>query len=92
MGQEIKTRHFSHDDFKHFTQRLEAETQLLGQWFADNQLSSHNLVGGYELEAWLIDNQGQPSPSNQQFLERANSPLLTPELAQFNVELNSFCN
>ena len=89
MGQEIKTRHFSHNDFKNFTQHLEAETQLLEQWFTDNQLSSHNLVGGYELEAWLIDKQGQPSPSNQQFLERANSPLLTPELAQFNVELNS---
>jgi len=89
MGQEIKTQHFSDDDFTHFAQCLEAETQLLAQWFADNQLSSHKLVGGYELEAWLIDKQGLPSPSNQQFLELADSPLLTTELAQFNVELNS---
>jgi len=89
MGEEINTRHFSSKDFTHFNQCLEAETQLLEKWFADNQFSTRGLVAGYELEAWLIDRQGMPSPSNQRFLEQANSPLLTPELAQFNVELNS---
>ena len=89
MGQEISTRHFSHSDFKHFEKRLNEETELLSQWFNDRQFSTHGLVGGYELEAWLIDSQALPSASNQQFLDLANSALLTPELAQFNVELNS---
>lgn len=88
MGQEIKTRHFTEDDFSHFKKRLDEETQLLGEWFADKRFSKRDLVGGYELEAWLIDRDAQPSSSNKAFLEAANSPLLTPELAQFNVELN----
>jgi gamma-glutamylcysteine synthetase len=89
MGQEIRSRHFTHQDFTHFKQCLSAETQLLAQWFADNQFSSRRLVCGYELEAILIDKYARPSPSNQRFLELVDSPLLTPELAQFNIELNS---
>ncbi|MCW9013631.1 MAG: glutamate-cysteine ligase family protein [Gammaproteobacteria bacterium] len=89
MGQEIKTSHFSAQDFDHFQQRLDEETRLLAQWFSDSQFAQHDLVAGYELEAWLIDSDGQPSPSNKKFLDAANSPLLTPELAQFNVELNT---
>jgi len=46
-------------------------------------------MAGYELEAWLVDDGCCPSSSNEAFLRQANSPLLTQELAQFNIELNA---
>ena len=88
MGQEIETSHFTPADFERFRQQLDDETQLLAHWFRQQNFSKRDLVAGYELEAWLIDSDGLPSPSNKRFLDVAQSPLLTPELAQFNVELN----
>jgi len=89
MGQEIKTSHFSSSDFENFKKSLDDETQYLKQLFIDNQFSSRDLMAGYEMEAWLIDKNAQPSPSNESFLKMADSPLLTSELAQFNVEINA---
>ena len=45
-------------------------------------------VGGFELEAWLIDDAAQPAPLNDVFLERLDNPMVVPELARFNIELN----
>lgn len=89
MGQEITKRHFSKKDFIRFQENLELETQLVAGWFQQKKFYSHQLQAGYELEACLIDQHARPYPCNQSFLKLANSPLLTSELAQFNVELNS---
>jgi gamma-glutamylcysteine synthetase len=89
MGQEIAREHFNKKDFAEFEQRLHDETQLLGHWFTDQVFSDSPPTGGYEVEAWLIDDQCYPAPINQAFLERVNSPLIVPELSTFNVELNS---
>jgi gamma-glutamyl:cysteine ligase YbdK (ATP-grasp superfamily) len=89
MGQEIKTSHFTALDFECFKQSLENETQYLKELFVKNKFSDRDLMAGYEMEAWLVDKNALPSSSNQAFLEKANSPLLTTELAQFNVELNA---
>ncbi|HEY9050896.1 MAG TPA: glutamate-cysteine ligase family protein [Gammaproteobacteria bacterium] len=89
MGQEISTSHFSPEDFDNYYQALEQETALLNDWFVSHRFSQRNLVAGYELEAWLIDQKSEPSASNHEFLQLANSPLLSPELARFNVELNN---
>jgi gamma-glutamyl:cysteine ligase YbdK (ATP-grasp superfamily) len=88
MGDEIAHSHFSAADFMAFEQRLEAETHLLGDWFRDRVFSSQVPVCGLELEAWLIDRDAMPAPRNQAFLEKMNDPLVVPELARFNVELN----
>jgi len=89
MGQEITTSHFSATDFDNFMLRLQAETAELKQWFEQGAFSSHTPVAGYEMEAWLIDGQARPAPRNAEFLEKANNPLYTAELAQFNIELNA---
>lgn len=89
MGQEITTSHFTAADFERFSQRLQRETGQLRHWFEAGQFSSHAPVAGYEMEAWLIDAQGQPAAANGQFLEAARNPLYTAELAQFNIELNT---
>jgi hypothetical protein len=88
MGDEITHSQFSAADFERFDLRLKEETRLLGQWFKDGTFSSSVPVCGLEMEAWLIDEQALPAPLNQQFLDSMNDPLVVPELAKFNVELN----
>jgi gamma-glutamyl:cysteine ligase YbdK (ATP-grasp superfamily) len=89
MGQEITTTHFSRQDFEHFQQRLEQETLLLGEWFKTGRLSDGEPVAGFEIEAWLLDEDYHPKPANQAFLQAFNNELASPELAQFNIELNT---
>jgi gamma-glutamyl:cysteine ligase YbdK (ATP-grasp superfamily) len=89
MGQEIDSSEFSADDFAEFQTRLERETALLAEWFDGEVFASDGPVGGFELEACLIDNNGGPAPLNQALLEKLDEPLVVPELATFNVEINS---
>ncbi|NNG14361.1 MAG: glutamate--cysteine ligase, partial [Gammaproteobacteria bacterium] len=88
MGEEIERSQFSEADFARFGTALEKETALLRSWFANGELSSRQATGGFELEAWLVDRQAQPSANNVAYLEALNNPLVVPELARFNVELN----
>jgi hypothetical protein len=89
MGQEIHTTHFSEDDFKRFRERLSLETELLRDWFETGHLDDSEPVAGFEIEAWLIDEDYHPKPVNREFLERFDNELASPELAKFNIELNT---
>jgi len=88
MGEEIEYSHFKQSDYARFRRSLLEETRILQDWFHGQRLSSRAPVAGYELEAWLIDAQGEPSPQNARLLEAAGNALLSPELARFNIELN----
>ena len=88
MGEEIRKRHFDAEDFSRFRRRLNAETALVGELFEEDGLSKRGDIVGFELEAWIVDAEGQPHPHNQRLLEAIDSPLVVPELAAFNVELN----
>jgi gamma-glutamyl:cysteine ligase YbdK (ATP-grasp superfamily) len=88
MGQEITNSHFEPADFKAFSERLERETRLLCQWLEEGAFSEGANEGGFELEAWLVDNQGRPAPVIESYLQQLNDPLVVPELATFNMELN----
>ncbi len=88
MGTEISRRFFEAEDFSRFRERLDEETELLKQLFDDDAFSSRGDVAGFELEAWLVDHAGEPLADNEQFLEALASPLVVPELAKFNIELN----
>lgn len=88
MGQEIDQTAFSRQDFDTFRQRLREETALLAEFFEQQRFDQGPPVAGFELEAWLVDRQLRPAPLNQAFLERLHSPLVSPELATFNVEFN----
>lgn len=89
MGKEISRSRFQKRDFAAFEARLREETALLGEWFAQERFSAAGGVGGFELECWLVDPEGFPAPVNERFLERLQSPLVVPELARFNVEINA---
>ena len=88
MGEEIQYSRFNKSDYQQFTSHLKEETALVKSWFDNQKFSSASLMAGYELETWLIDKTGNPVAINEAFLEKANNPLLSPELAKFNVELN----
>ena len=88
MGEEIKYSHFNKSDYQQFVSQLEEETALVKDWFDNHRFSSSPLMAGYELEAWLINKTGNPAAINEEFLNRANNTLLSPELAKFNIELN----
>lgn len=89
MGQEISDIQFSPGEFAAFRERLRAETALLATWFRDGRFSAASGTGGFELEAWLVDGAARPLGINAAYLERLANPLVVPELAVFNVELNS---
>lgn len=90
MGQEIASSQFSERDFQIFRQRVGNETRLLEQWWHQDRFDQSDAhIGGYEIEAWLVDSQGFPVPRNKELIDRSGALLLFPELSRFNIELNS---
>lgn len=88
MGQEVTTSHFHQADFKRFETRLQQETDHLHKLIETDAFSRHEPVAGLELEAWLVDHEGNPVADNEAFLQRLNNPDVVTELAKFNIELN----
>ncbi len=88
MGLEIETTRFSAADFRDFHRRLTVETELLAQWLEAGRCSDDARVGGFELEAWLVDRDFNPAPCNSRFLAALGSEQVVPELAKYNVEFN----
>lgn len=89
MGEEIRASSFNDADFDRFKKSLKKETELLETWFKENKFSSFSGRAGFEIESWLVDEQLSPASINDVFLKNLDSPLASPELASFNVELNS---
>lgn len=88
MGEEISRTAFSAADLRRFRARLGVETGLLQEWYRSGRFGRCTYVGGFELEAWLLDHAFFPMPRNAEYLERLGNPLVVPELSRFNVELN----
>jgi len=89
MGQEIDSDNFSPHDFSTFIQNLNDETRLLSDFFKKNIFSNKGSIGGYEVEAILVNSAGLPEPVNQSFLDKLNDPMVVHELAAFNIEINT---
>lgn len=88
MGQDIAASHFTERDFSRFSARLREETRLLETWLAEGRLDTGEPTAGFELEAWLVSPDAEPAPRVEALLARLADPLVVPELAAFNVELN----
>ena len=88
MGEEIDRGSFTAEDFAQFKDQLQQQTVLLKSLFDEHAFSEQKSSGGFELEAWIVDKQAQPSPINEQFIQTLKSDLVVPELARFNIELN----
>lgn len=89
MGEEIRSSEFSQQDFAIFKRKLETETAQLAEIFAQQGFAQDSPVAGFELEAWLIDARLRPAPRNEEFLACLDNPMTSPELASFNIEINT---
>jgi hypothetical protein len=88
MGDEINKRHFDAKDYEHFHQCLVEETEFVRSLFTQRAFDNHTRKLGYELELCLVDDKGLPCKVNHEVIAEANNPLLTTELAKFNLEIN----
>lgn len=88
MGQEIARTVFSAADFARFGQQLREETDRLRAFAKAGGFRDTRFVAGFELEAWLLDHAGAPSPINESYLAALAHPMVVPELARFNIEFN----
>jgi gamma-glutamyl:cysteine ligase YbdK (ATP-grasp superfamily) len=89
MGEDIATSQFTDEDFRRFDERLKAETEILEAMCKEGRIQDAEATGGFELEAWLIDDDCQPAPRNDEFLRVLDNELVVPELSQFNLEFNT---
>jgi len=88
VGQEISRSHFSDEDFARFKAQLADETERFAGLVRSGALVDEGFCIGFEIEAWLVDRHGFPSPTNTEYLAALNNALVVPELSRFNVELN----
>lgn len=88
LGEEIPAFKYSKDDYREFDRRLKQETELLDSWCQDDKMSATGFSGGYELEAWMVDDDFRPLPKNDEFIAALDNPLVVPELSKFNLEFN----
>lgn len=89
MGEEITHSHFVPEDFNRFKSALARETEQLAGIFQQNGFANEHPVSGFEIEAWLVDKNFHPAPINEAFLKAFDNPLASPELASFNIEVNT---
>ena len=88
MGDEINQQNFEEKDYERFHQCLVEETEFVRSLFVQSAFDNQTRKLGYELELCLVDKKGQPCKVNHEVIEQAKNPLLTTELAKFNLEIN----
>ena len=89
MGEEIATSRFCAEDYAEFRARLARETEILAEWLARDRFQPCATVGGFELEVCLTGADGRPAAVNETLLPRIDAPEVVPELAQFDIEINT---
>ncbi|MGB3624008.1 MAG: hypothetical protein WBA20_21890 [Ketobacter sp.] len=88
MGKDIEQDTFSQADYERFNQKIRDNLKAVNQLLVTPGFGIGETTLGAELEFYLVDPQGNPSPCNQRLLKAANLPQLTPELNRFNLEYN----
>lgn len=89
MGEKIAKSQFDDEDFRVFDERLKAETDFLEDLCKTSGIQDAEPTGGFEIEAWLVDEEAQPAPRNEEFLKTLGSDMVVPELSKFNIEFNT---
>ena len=88
MGIEIDKLTFTKAEEESFIKKLREETKILMEMFKQNRFQNSSFKCGYEVEAWVTDNDFLPAPYGEEFIKRLNHPLVVPEISKFNFELN----
>ncbi len=89
MGTEVKTTVYSEEDERKFLKNLRHETKILKSWFDSEGFDDcQNPKCGLEVEAWLTKPDFTAAAECENFLNQINHPLVVPEIAKFNFEMN----
>lgn len=88
MGEAVYKGSFTRSEFREFSVRLEDQLNILRELIQQPSFAQRAPSIGAELEVYLVDNDYLPASVNEQLLQLANNPLLTPELNQYNLEFN----
>jgi gamma-glutamyl:cysteine ligase YbdK (ATP-grasp superfamily) len=88
MGQFLDKDYFTKADFEAFRVRLHEQVEQLQHIINAPGFSEGEASLGAELELYIVDSEGLPSPKNMQLLDMLKHPLLTEELNKFNLEFN----
>ena len=91
MGQEIQLKKFIRSDFSEFENRLHQETEKLSECHeqVNRESTERDFKFGLELEAWIIDNRGNPNAINHKLFSETSNTLIVPELSKYNIEFNT---
>ncbi|MCY4427755.1 MAG: glutamate--cysteine ligase [Halieaceae bacterium] len=88
MGGSVYKDTFSAAEYREFSQRLEQQLTVLKELLGTPAFNRDEPSLGAELELYLVDDQYRPAAVNEELLELANHPQLTPELNRYNLEFN----
>jgi len=88
MGEAVFKDVFTPEEFREFSLRIEAQVNQLREVLRDEAFNRRDPSIGAELERYLVDDEYLPAAVNEQLLQLANHPQLTPELNQYNLEFN----
>lgn len=88
MGLEIKQEEFQEADYRVYSERLYRCLDALKVLVEDPKFGRGEQKIGAELENYIVDEQGEVLPLNQEIIKSANNKEFTVELNKFNLEIN----
>jgi gamma-glutamyl:cysteine ligase YbdK (ATP-grasp superfamily) len=89
VGTELKREHFNEAERLLFKQRLHEQLAQLERVLKQPGFSQRPRSLGAELELCLIDSHGRAFGISDQIVRAANTPVITPEMGTFDIELST---
>ncbi|MET0339771.1 MAG: hypothetical protein ABW252_02170 [Polyangiales bacterium] len=87
MGSDIHREHFTDADRARFVERLDAQLRTLSSVLQKPDFGRGERKLGAELELNIIDDEGRPLHVSEEIVRAADSPVITPEMGKFEIEL-----
>lgn len=88
MGESVYKDEFSPEEYGEFSIRLEQQLTKLRELLNTESFNRETYSLGAELEIYLVNDHFLPAAVNEELLQMANHPQLTPELNRYNLEFN----
>ncbi|WP_437680101.1 hypothetical protein [Sorangium sp. So ce131] len=89
MGIEIQQDHFRTADYPLFKRRLQQHLTALEMVMSRPGFGLGEPTIGTELEMFLVDREARPVPIGPEIARAAGSPMITPEMGAFDIELST---
>src|SRR5690348_5909857 len=89
VGTELRREHFTEAERQLFRQRLHEQLAQLACVLSRPGFGDAPRSLGAELELCLIDREGRAFGISDQIVRAANTPVITPEMGNFDIELST---